>query len=39
MTIDSPWNVHAPGLQGDADATVLRQAPLGDVHLGHDLDA
>ena len=32
-------DVHAPALQRDADAPVLRQAPLGDVHLRHDLDA
>ena len=33
-------DVHAPAAgRGDADAPVLGQAPLGDVHLRHDLDA
>src|SRR2546422_903398 len=32
-------DVHARAVQVDADAAILRQPPLGDVHLGHDLDA
>jgi hypothetical protein len=33
-------DVHAPAARGgDPDAPVLGQAPLGDVQLGHDLDA
>ena len=32
-------DVHAPAAERDADAPVLRQTPLGDVHLGHELDA
>jgi hypothetical protein len=32
-------DVHAPAAQGHADSPVLGQPPLGDVHLGHDLDA
>ncbi len=32
-------DVDAPAVGGDPDAPVLREAPLRDVHLGHDLDA
>ena len=32
-------DVHAPPVDGQSKAAVLRHALLGDVHVGHDLDA